>query len=81
MSINLPINFREKIISREKVPAELFIILDVARRSDNVKNIFLNDFIFPRLVEIKTDNFSLLGKFKKNFIHSAIRDSSADVAI
>ena len=46
-----------------------------------MKNIFLNDFIFPRLVEIKTDNFSLLGKFKKNFIHSAIRDSSADVAI
>lgn len=42
-----------------------------------MKNIFLNDFIFPRLVEIKTDGFSLFGKFEKYFIHVAVRYSSA----
>ncbi len=42
-----------------------------------MKNIFLNDFIFPRLIEIKTDGFSLFGKFEKYFIHAAVRYSSA----
>ena len=46
-----------------------------------MKNIFLNDFIFASLVEIKTDNFTLFVELKQHLIHSAISNSASNVAV
>ena len=46
-----------------------------------MKNIFLNDFMFASLVEIETDNFTLLEKLKQHLIHSAISNSTSDIAV
>ena len=48
------------------------VALDVVRRFDGSKNIFLDAFILARLIKIQPYYFSLLVKFKQYFIHSAV---------
>ena len=74
-------NFSRKNNQQRKVPARLLIVLNFIRSTDRVKNIFLNDFMFASLVEIETDNLTLFVELKQHLIHTAISDSTSDVAV
>ena len=57
------------------------VALDVIRRFDSSKNIFLDTFILASLIKIQPYYFSLLVKFKQYFIHSAVGYCSAYVTV
>ena len=57
------------------------ITLDIIRRFDSSKNIFLDAFILARLIKIQPYYFSLLVKFKQHLVHSAVGYCAAYVTV
>ena len=57
------------------------VALDVIRRFDSSKNIFLDTFILARLIKIQPYYFSLLVKFKQHLVHSAVGYCAAYVTV
>ena len=68
------------IVTRSKLYVNS-IALDVIRRFDSAKNIFLNAFILARLIKIQPYYFALLVKFKQHLVHSAVGYCAAYITI
>ena len=71
------------IVTRSKpyVNSITSIALDVIRRFDSSKNIFLDAFILASLIKIQPYYFSLLVKFKQHLVHSAVGYCAAYITI